>query len=363
MALCHFRVTTRRKTVRVDTRGGQRIVVGGPSAAKVVRYLTREGEYAPDMEVAASRVAYLTRTSQATKDRGDLRHREVAHMPAWAQNDPTRFFTQAVVSERVNGRWATVIEAALPRELSHDEHLALTRDYVATVLAGKPVLWVKHEPKASDGGLQPHIHFLFSERTNDGIERTSTEYFRRWNGAAPELGGAKKDAFFSQRRAADRLRAAWADITNIHLERAGVEARVDPRSLDGQRSNPIGWWETRKEGYDASLPLESQVVDRMRRGTAGKAYERLSDAAAMQMEQEIHALSAHIEGVWQEERRLAQREHPETSLRPTEAARVEGLVRQGAALGITGERETIAEGAQVELDKGKGRDYGSGYGA
>jgi hypothetical protein len=54
-------------------------VSGGRGAARVVRYITREGIYAPKQE----QVAYLTRTSPATAERDDLVHQEVANLPAW----------------------------------------------------------------------------------------------------------------------------------------------------------------------------------------------------------------------------------------------------------------------------------------
>ena len=47
-----------------------------------------------------------------------------------------------------------------------------------------------------DGGGQDggefHAHLIFSERTNDGIERSAAQWFKRYNAKEPEKGGARK---------------------------------------------------------------------------------------------------------------------------------------------------------------------------
>ena len=105
-------------------------VSGGRGASRVVQYLTREGRYAPKQE----QVAYLTRTSQATADRDDLVHQEVANLPAWAHGDAAGFFARAEQHERANGRYATTWQLALPKELTRDEQLTMARDFLATHL-------------------------------------------------------------------------------------------------------------------------------------------------------------------------------------------------------------------------------------
>ena len=42
--------------------------------------------------------------------------------------------------------------------------------------------WAIHTPKASiEGGEQPHAHIMFSERTQDGINRSPDQFFKRYN--------------------------------------------------------------------------------------------------------------------------------------------------------------------------------------
>jgi hypothetical protein len=165
-------------------------------------------------------------------ERGDLVHQEVVNLPAWAHDAAAGFFARAEQHERANGRYATTWQLALPKELTREEQRTMARDFLATHLAEKPYLWVMHDPVNAQGEHQPHIHVLFSERMNDGIERGGpAQHFRRYNRQHPERGGCQKDAWFKQRSTIYEVRAAWCDWTHYTLERAGHEARLHPGSL------------------------------------------------------------------------------------------------------------------------------------
>jgi hypothetical protein len=98
-----------------------------------------------------------------------------------------------------------------------------------------------HNPRALDGGEQPHAHIMFSNRERDGMERTKEQYFKRANPQKPEMGGAKKSREWSKdSRENDRvgeMRASWEELTNRALEREGLEVRIDRRSLEAQGIN------------------------------------------------------------------------------------------------------------------------------
>lgn len=220
MALTHFYLA--------HHTGGTRNGGGGRAA----RYLERTGEFAAPE--AAALVGYNARTSSRTKDYDDLQFREVANLPKWAQGDAQVFFEASAHQERMNGRWATSIQASLPRELSLDQQVELTRAFVAAHLPHRPTLWVIHEPiTKSDHLPQPHAHMLFSERLmQDGIEREPAQMFRRYNAADPARGGAPKAIFGEgDRQAPYRLREAWCATVNYHLDLRHIEgAELDPRS-------------------------------------------------------------------------------------------------------------------------------------
>jgi hypothetical protein len=218
VAVCFFQIKSRSK------------LTSRHPASKVAQYMTREGVYAP----AQHQVDYLTRDTAEVLTRDDLIHKEVGNLPPWAGESAIIFFAASWEYERANGRYATTFEMALPRELSRQQQLQLTRDFVDIHCHDKPYLWVMHEPSASDGGVQPHIHLMFSDRKLDGIAREAPQFFARWNRAEPARGGCQKEMYSQHFPAAVRQR--WADLTNYVLEQAGEENRIDPRSVWAQGS-------------------------------------------------------------------------------------------------------------------------------
>lgn len=207
----------------MNFRIGHRTERGGDGARRALAYLMRTGEYVP------SEMAYLERTSEDTVERGDFVDKTFGNLPAWADGEPGKFFAQAEAMERGGtqrqGRWATTWQIALPRELTRAEQWAMGTAFVQTHLANHAYFCVMHDP-VKDGEHQPHLHVMFSERTDDGREHGPLEYFRR-----PEVGGCAKDRWFSQQSSVEELRIAWADWTNYTLERCGHAERVHPRSL------------------------------------------------------------------------------------------------------------------------------------
>ena len=79
---------------------------------------------------------------------------------------------------------------------------------------------------------------MFNERLQDGVERDPQQYYKRYNAGAPEKGGAKKDNtgkdYQTRKDEIRDLRQRWEDISNHHLERAGLDIRIDMRSYQDQ---------------------------------------------------------------------------------------------------------------------------------
>lgn len=212
-------------------------------AGDLVRYLCREGEFAPKSSARDADVDYMTRQSLDTAEHDDLVGEPlVGNLPAWAEGNAGIYFAAASAHERVNGQYAIALQIALPRELSHAQHMRLTQDFLEATMPCNPYLVVKHEP-VKDGQTQPHLHLLVGPRLEDGRARSPAQQFRRWNAAEPSAGGAQKDRFWNQRQAPHLLRLAFADLANYHLEQAGVSARIDPRSLrqQGIERDRISW--------------------------------------------------------------------------------------------------------------------------
>ena len=80
----------------------------------------------------------------------------------------------------------------------------------------------------------PHAHVLISERTNDGIARERSQWFRRANPSQPERGGAPKSRAVHGRAWMEHARSRWATLTNQVLADRGRDERVDHRSYARQ---------------------------------------------------------------------------------------------------------------------------------
>ena len=187
----------------------------GQSARAAAAYIQREAEYSQDRETA-----------------DELLYTESGHMPAWAEAEPMTYWDAADLHERANGRLFQRVEVALPTALTTDEQRELAVGFARHLTDGEqlPYTLAIHAGE----GTNPHCHLLISERTNDGLERSSEQWFRRYNAAEPEQGGARKTTALHSKAWLMETREAWAEQTNQALERAGHEIRIDHRSLAAQ---------------------------------------------------------------------------------------------------------------------------------
>lgn len=192
-------------------------------------------EYIDDVDAPAP--SPFARSPKPKRD--DIVARGNGNMPRWAIT-PTMFWRAADTHERANGAAYREMELTLPRELDHARRLALLAEWIRQEIGDKHAFqWAMHEPDALDGGTNPHVHLMFSERQVDGIERDPEQYFRRYNPKNPERGGARKGwgphagetrSLAERREDLVALRQRWEVMVNAHLAAAGVDARIDMRS-------------------------------------------------------------------------------------------------------------------------------------
>lgn len=195
----------------------------------------KAGKATPHAEYISREGKYAQRLNQGEK----LEATESGNMPAWARHDPLEFWKAADQHERKNGSVYREHEIALPRELTPAQRVELVREWVRQELGERHAYtWAIHNKTALDGGEQPHVHLMYSERTNDGIERDPAQYFRRYNAKHPERGGAKKaniQGTHSERAAALKaMRERWERLHNSHLARRGHRHGIDMRTLAEQ---------------------------------------------------------------------------------------------------------------------------------
>lgn len=180
----------------------------------------KAGKGTPHAEYIARVGKYAQRLEQGEK----LEMTESGNMPKWAQGNPILFWQAADQYERKNGYVYREHEIALPRELNAEQRAELVREWVAQELGEQHAYtWAIHNKTALDGGEQPHVHLMFSERMNDGIERDPEQYFKRYNAKYPERGGAKKhnvQGTATERKAAlKEMRGRWEQMHNSHIDR------------------------------------------------------------------------------------------------------------------------------------------------
>lgn len=196
------------------------------------------GKATPHAEYISRIGKYVERLNQGEK----LEYSESGNMPKWAQNNPLEFWKAADQYERKNGYVYREHEIALPRELNAEQRADLVREWVRQELGDRHAYtWAIHNKTALDGGEQPHVHLMFSERMNDGIERDPEQYFRRYNAKFPERGGAKKhnvQGTYRERQAdLKEMRERWERLYNRFspekismksLKEQGINRRVEP---------------------------------------------------------------------------------------------------------------------------------------
>ncbi len=260
---------------------------GGGNARDRIEYITRQPEHA--LERGEQQLRYIQ------EGREDLVYTNSRNLPEWAAANPHTYFKAA---ETYEGKTRVAFEEwkiALPRELSHRQNMALTRDLVDAIAGDTlPITYAFHDPVALDGAQQPHLHLLISARRTDEHVRTPAQHFRKFNRAHPERGGAEKDPAFWHLGAVKAWRVLISDMTNMHLEAHGLDARVHPDTLKSrgiERDPEPKLWPSESAAYrDRGAVSErmQQVLDIRARSTVEKRAElRQTWAYWLQRQEEL----------------------------------------------------------------------------
>ncbi len=296
----------------VNVKTGTR--AAGQSAAAKYDYISRDGRYA-----------------RACQD--EVVHVESGSMPAFASSDARLYWAAADSHERSNGRLFRSLTAALPNSLDFAGRLDLARSFAAHVTGGElPYTLALHAGLSKEGvASNPHLHLVFSERVNDGVERAAEQWFRRAapKGGDPATGGARKSERTKPRAWLEETRQAWAAEMNLAFGRAGVADKVTPESHAAQLArareagdaaeeerlllNPpsehIGpaakhRWEDRSSGAPAQKPdryaayEEASAAAREARSAHARAAAEAAEARLM-----VETLDAEIAALEAEQRR------------------------------------------------------------
>ena len=140
--------------------------------------------------------------------------------------------------KRSDAQLAREMLLALPAELSLEQNIELVREYTRDVLCkdGLIVDWSIHNEEGN-----PHVHLMMPTRLagEDGfglkrkpLVNENGEIVRRKNG--PKKGQPFYKLVIGEKEDLARWKQGWAEIQNLHLERAGHSIRVDHRSYAEQ---------------------------------------------------------------------------------------------------------------------------------
>jgi hypothetical protein len=178
--------------------------------------------------------------------RGGVDHTEILapdHAPDWVR-DRSEMWNRVEESEtRKNSQVAREVRVALPDELTHAQRVALVRDYAQMQFVDRGMVAdiALHAPGREGDERNHHAHILLTTREIDAEGFTTKN--RDWN--KTEL--------------LEGWREAWARDSNAALERAGIEDRVDHRTLKAQRDEALELASAARERGDEGAELHETV--------------------------------------------------------------------------------------------------------
>ena len=184
--------------------------------------------------------------------RGGVDHTEILapdHAPDWVR-DRSELWNRVEESEaRKNSQVAREIRVALPDELTHAQRVALVRDYVQTQFVDRGMVAdiALHAPGREGDERNHHAHILLTTREVDA------------EGSVPGGGFTTKNRDWNKVEVLEGWREAWARDSNAALERAGIEDRVDHRTLEAQREEALERADIARERGDEGAELHETV--------------------------------------------------------------------------------------------------------
>ncbi|SEN89209.1 plasmid mobilization system relaxase [Loktanella fryxellensis] len=184
--------------------------------------------------------------------RGGVDHTEILapdHAPDWV-HDRSELWNRVEESEtRKNSQVAREVRVALPDELTHAQRVALVRDYAQAQFVDRGMVAdiALHAPGREGDERNHHAHILLTTRELDA------------EGSVPGGGFTTKNRDWNKVEVLEGWREAWARDSNAALERAGIEDRVDHRTLVAQRDEALERASVARERGDEGAELHETV--------------------------------------------------------------------------------------------------------
>lgn len=198
--------------------------------------------------------------------------------PDWVHDREQLWNAVEAKENRRDSRLAREIDIALPRELSKQQQSELVRDFVQTQFVDQGMVADVAIHSPSRTVRNPHVHIMLTTRE-----------------ITPE-GFGKKVRDWDRLDFLQETRERWQEKANLHLERAGLEARIDHRSLEAQCRDAL-----EQERFEQAIELhrvpqshKGPVATNIERHLIGSSEklrefrkERSSDLAVYKKEREL----------------------------------------------------------------------------
>ena len=225
-------MATYHLSAKIVSRAEGRSVVGAAAY--------RSGESLYDERIA--------QTFDYTRKAG-VEHSEILappEAPSWVHDRETLWNAVEQIERRKDAQLAREIEIGLPIELNKDQQVVLLRDYVRDTFVSRGM--VADLAMHLDNPDNPHAHVLLATRQ-----------------ITPEGFGAKRRDW-NVRSELMQWRAAWAETANQHLARAGLDIRIDHRTLEAQGidlvpGRKIGLSAERQQQPDLPLGVAERIAE------------------------------------------------------------------------------------------------------
>ena len=191
---------------------------------------------------AKNRFHYITRTSHFRNYKESAEEQiefvKSGNMPNFAEGKPAVFWNAADVYERSNGRTCSSLIVALPKELNQQQRIELAEQFIVEFADRYcyPFTCAIHNHAGAIGGQeQPHLHFMYSERHVDGIDRTEEQFFKRYNAKDLSKGGAQKltaDVLGMGKAQLQLYRQKTEELINASLGQYAPMKKVEIKGLE-----------------------------------------------------------------------------------------------------------------------------------
>ena len=167
------------------------------------------GRSTHDAGTAGAHVSYITRTGACREVIGSDMPVPVAGERG---GEARAWLDRQEEADRKNARVIDKVTIALPRELNAVQRVELVRAFAAEVTQGR-VAWLAAVHDQGKDADNPHAHVVLRDR---------------------DLETGKMALRMSQSGSTEMLRGTWERVCNAALERAGMDERIDRRTLEAQ---------------------------------------------------------------------------------------------------------------------------------